>query len=78
LSAVEALRLVTQRKGEDGIVPSHRVGLSLCLRALGRPHDCARLEPSPVGARVKGDDGFCQEIALVDDIDAELVAAFAP
>jgi hypothetical protein len=77
-SAVEALRLVPLRKGEDGIVPSHLVGLSLCLRALGRPLDCARLEPSPVGARVKGDNGFCQEIVLVDDIDAELVAAFAP
>ena len=42
-SAAEAMRLVPLRKGEDGIVPSHLVGLSLCLRALGRPHDCARL-----------------------------------
>jgi hypothetical protein len=77
-SAAEAMRLVPLRKGPDGIVPSHLVGLSLCLRALGRPHDCARLEPAPAGARVTGDDGFCQEIVLVDDIDAELVRAFAP
>jgi hypothetical protein len=77
-SAAEAMRLVPLRKGRDGIVPSHLVGLSLCLRALGRPHDCARIEPSPAGARVKGDDGFCQEIVLVDDIDAKLVRAFAP
>ena len=76
-SAVEALRLVPLRKGEDGIVPSHLVGLSLCLRALGRPHDCARLEPSPGSARVEGDNGFCQQILLVDDIDTELVTAFA-
>jgi hypothetical protein len=77
-SAAEAMRLVPLRKGQDGIIPSHLVGLSLCLRALGRPHDCARLEPSPAGARVTGDDGFCQEVVLVDDIDAEVVSAFAP
>jgi hypothetical protein len=77
-SAAEAMRLVPLRKGQDGIIPSHLVGLSLCLRALGRPHDCARLEPSPAGARVTGDDGFCQEVVLVDDIDAEVVGAFAP
>jgi hypothetical protein len=28
--------------------------------------------------RVKGDDGFRQEVVLVDDIDADLVRAFAP
>jgi hypothetical protein len=77
-SAAEAMRLVPLRKGQDGIVPSHLVGLSLCLRALGRPHDCPRLEPSPTGVRVKGDDGFRQEVVLVDDIDAELVRTFTP
>ena len=76
-SAAEAMRLVPLRKSEDGIVPSHLVGLSLCLHALGRPHDCARLETSPGSARVTGDNGFCQQILLVDDIDAELVTAFA-
>jgi hypothetical protein len=76
-SAAEAMRLVPLRKSDDGIVPSHLVGLSLCLHALGRPHDCARLETSPGSARVKGDNGFCQQILLVDDIDAELVTAFA-
>jgi hypothetical protein len=49
-SAAEAMGLVPLRKGRDGIVPSYLVGLSLCLRALGRPHDCHRLEPSPAGA----------------------------
>jgi hypothetical protein len=77
-SAAEAMRLVPLRKGQDGIVPSHLVGLSLCLRTLGRPHDCPRLEPSPTGVRVKGDDGFRQEVVLVDDIDAELVRTFTP
>jgi|FEC22Drversion2_1045045.scaffolds.fasta_scaffold00217_36 hypothetical protein len=71
--AAEAMRLVPLRKGHDGIIPSHLVGLSLCLRALGRPHDCAAIEPSPAGARVTGDSGFCQEIVLVNAIDADLV-----
>jgi len=77
-SAAEAMRLVPLRKGEDGIVPSHLVGLWLCLRALGRQHDCERLEPTPAGARVTGDDGFRQEIVLVEEIDAEAVRAFQP
>ena len=51
---------------------------ALCLRALGRPHNCARVEPLPGSAWIKGDNGFCQQILLVDDIDAELVTAFAP
>jgi hypothetical protein len=75
-SAAEAMRLVPLRKGRDGIIPSHLVGLSLCLRSLGRPHDCAYLEPSPVGVRVRGDDGFCQDVVLADDIDADVVRAF--
>ena len=48
----EAMRLVPLRKGEDGIVPSHLLGLSRCLRALGRPHNCARVEPLPGSACV--------------------------
>lgn len=75
-SAAEAMNLVPLRKGEDGIIPSHLVGLSLCLRALGRPHDSAWLTPSPVGVRVTGDDGFGQEVVLVDDIDAAVVGSF--
>ena len=77
-SAAEAMRLVPLRKGQDGIIPSHLVGLSLCLRALGRRHDCVRLEPSPLGARVKGDEGFWQEVVVIDDIDAKLVSGFVP
>ncbi len=76
-SAGEAMRLVPLRKGEDGIIPSHLVGLSLCLRALGQPRDSRYLETSPIGMRVKNDDGFCQDVLLVDDIDAEVVNAFA-
>jgi len=74
-SAAEAMRLVPLRKGEDGIIPSHLVGLSLCLRALGRPYDCAKLKRSPAGVRVTGDDHFFQEVVLVDEIDAEFVSA---
>ena len=77
-SAAEAMRLVPLRKSEDGIVPSQLVGLSLCLRALGQPHDCARLIQSSGRAWVTGDNGFRQQILLVDDIDAEFVTAFAP
>jgi hypothetical protein len=77
-SAAEAMRLVPLRKGRDGIIPSHLVGLSLCLRALGQAHDCARIEFSPGRAQVKGDDGYCQEVVLIDDIDAERVSAFVP
>jgi hypothetical protein len=76
-SAAEAMRLVPLRNGPDGIIPSHLVGLSLCLRALGLPHDCARLVPSPIGVRVAGDDGFCQDVVLADEIDADAVHAFA-
>jgi hypothetical protein len=76
-SAAEAMRLVPLRIGEDGIIPSHLVGLSLCLRAIGQPYYCPHLEASPIGMRVKGDDGFCQDVLLVDDIDAEVVCAFA-
>lgn len=77
-SAREAMSLAPLRNGRDGIIPSHLFGLSLCLRALGLPHDCRCIEPSPAGARVKGDNGFCQEIVLVDAIDAELASSFAP
>ena len=77
-SAQDAMRLVPLRKGEDGIIPSHLVGLSLCLRALGRPHECSYLERSAIGVRVKGDNDFCQDVLLVDDIDAEVVRAFSP
>ncbi len=76
-SAAEVMRLVPLRKGPDGIIPSHLVGLSLCLRVLGRPNDCARLERSPAGVRVTGDDDFSQEVVLVDEIDADFVRAFA-
>ena len=72
------MSLVPLRKDGTGIIPSHLVGLSLCLRALGRPHDCARIEPSPIGMRVRGDDGFVQEIVLADEIDASAVRAFVP
>jgi hypothetical protein len=75
-SATEAMGLVPLRKGRDGIIPSHLVGLSLCLRALGRAHDCPRIDPSPMGVRVTGDDGFGQHVVLVDHIDAEAVSAF--
>lgn len=77
-SAAEAMRLVPLRKGRDGVIPSHLFGLSLCLRALGLPHECPRIEPSPAGARVKGDNGFCQEIVLAEAIDAALVTSFRP
>ncbi|MGD9769309.1 MAG: hypothetical protein AB7U62_16870 [Pseudolabrys sp.] len=77
-SAAEAMRLIPLRKGEDGIVPSHLFGLWLCLRALGQPRECARLEPTPAGARVTGDGGFRQEIVLVESIDVELVGTFVP
>ena len=77
-SAPEALRLVPLRKGQDGIIPSHLVGLTLCIRSLGQSHYCARIEPSPVGMRVNGDHGFFQDVVLVDDIDVHLVARFDP
>ena len=77
-SATDAMGLVPLRKGQDGIIPSHLVGLWLCLRALGRPHDCAHIEPSSAGAWVTGDDGFRQEVVLVEAIDAEVVRAFMP
>jgi hypothetical protein len=76
-SAAEAMRLVPLRKGQDGIIPSHLVGLWLCLRTLGQSHDCAHIAASPVGVGVKGDDGFSQDIVLVDDINADVVNAFA-
>ena len=75
-SGAEAMRLMPLRRGEDGIIPSHLVGLWLCLNALGSPHDCARIEPSPVGAIVTGDNGFRQAIVLVDSINPELVRTF--
>jgi short-subunit dehydrogenase len=65
-------------KGRGGIIPSHLVGLWHCLRTLGRPHDCAHIAPSSAGAWVTGDDGFRQEIVLVEAIDAEVVRAFTP
>ncbi|MFC7397129.1 hypothetical protein ACFQU1_07950 [Chelatococcus sp. GCM10030263] len=74
-SADEAMRLVPLGKG-GGIIPSHLAGLSLCLRFLGRPHASAYLAPSPVGLRVDGDEGFSQEIVLVEEIDADAVGGF--
>lgn len=75
-SSAEAMSLTPLRKDGTGIIPSHLVGLSLCLRALGRPYDCGRIEPSPIGMRVKGDDGFLQDVVLADEIDAGIVRAF--
>jgi hypothetical protein len=76
-SAAEAMRLVPMSRGRDGIIPSHLVGLSLCLHVLGRPHACAYLEPSPSGVRISGDHGFCQDVVLTDEIDRDTVCAFA-
>jgi hypothetical protein len=75
-SAPEALRLVPFRKGQDGIIPSHLVGLALCIRTLGQSYYSTLIEPSSLGVRVNGDDGFFQDVVLVDDIDAHLVARF--
>lgn len=75
-SAREAMSLVPLRKGRSGIIPSHLFGLTLCLRALGWPNDCSHVEPSPTGAWVKGDAGFCQEVVLAEAIDVELINSF--
>ena len=77
-SAREAMSLTPLRKGRGGIIPSHLFGLTLCLRVLGLPNDSPHVESSPIGARVTGDDGFCQEIVLVDTIDADAARSFAP
>ncbi len=73
-SAQEAMNLVPMMQG--GIVPSHLVGIHLCLQYLAKPTPSPYLQPSHYGYSVSSPYGFSQEILVVDDITAKMVKSF--